>query len=425
VSPRRRPRRRQCEALRILFLTQLFQPEPNLLKGLTFARSLQAGGHTVQVLTGFPNYPGGTIYPGYSIGAWYRERMDGIDVVRVPHYFSHSRSGARRILSYLSFAASAAVLGAGLVKRPDVIHVYQGPASLMIPAAAISWLRGGRIVLDVQDLWPESVTGSGMLKTRALERALASFCRWTYRRASRIVVLSQGFKDQLVRIGVPAGKVDVVYNWCDEDSLKRESGATPGEETAALPDGCFSLLYAGSLGALQGLSAVIDAAALLKRSHPHVRIVFVGDGIEASAMRAQAQAQALENVIFVPRQPPTRVNRFLQRADALLIHLKDDPLSASAIPQKTQAYLAAGRPIVIAMRGEASELVERAGAGIRCRAGDPADIARAIAELAALPAESRDAMGRRGGEFYTAHLSFARGAASMARIFEEAAAADQ
>jgi putative colanic acid biosynthesis glycosyltransferase WcaI len=406
--------------VRILLLTQLFQPEPNFLKGLGFARQLQQRGHAVQVLTGFPNYPGGRLYPGYAVRPVHREAQEGVEVIRVWHYMSHDRSGTRRALSYLSFALSAAIIGPAVVSRPDVIHVYQGPATLMIPAAVIAGTRGGRIVLDIQDLWPESVTDSGMLPSPMMTRLLTWFCRWTFERAASIVVLSQGFKDRLVELGVPPGKVEVVYNWCDEAPAGDASGDLEPDVAAALLPSHFHVVYAGSMGPLQGLDSVIDAASMLQTMLPRARFVFVGDGVDAGALQERARSLRLSNVVFVPRQGPATVARILARADSLLIHLKNDALSGGAIPQKTQASLAAGRPIIIGVAGEAGALVEAAGAGVRCRPGSPADIARAVADLAALPGSERAEMGRRGKEFYARHLSFAQGCDRMERIFQAA-----
>lgn len=347
-----------------------------------------------------------------------REIMEGIRVIRVAHYPSHDRSGIRRFLSYISFAASAVFFGTACVKRPDVIHVYQGPASLMIPATTIACLRGGRIVLDIQDLWPESVAGSGMLRSSLLARLLGEFCSWTYRRASSIVVLSQCFKERLIEMGVPSDKVHVVYNWCDEATLNEAHEEPAQGPIEWMTPGRFCIVYAGSMGPLQGLDAVIDAASILHATLPSVRFVFIGDGVDLSALHQRVKALGLSNVLFVPRQSPRDVARILTLADALLIHLKEGALSRGAIPQKTQAFLAAGRPIIIAVNGEAGFLVEKAGAGVRCRPGDSADIAQAVTRLVGLQPSMRDDMGRRGREFYMQYMSFLSGCDKMEGVFQ-------
>lgn len=137
--------------MRILLLSQYFDPEPHL-KGLVFARELVRQGHQVEVLTGFPNYPGGRIYPGYRLRWLQREEVDGIRILRVPSYLSHDASGLHRMLSYLSFAFSAAVLGPWIVRRPDVIHAYHGNATIGLPACVIGAVRRAPFVLDIQDL---------------------------------------------------------------------------------------------------------------------------------------------------------------------------------------------------------------------------------------------------------------------------------
>jgi glycosyltransferase involved in cell wall biosynthesis len=406
--------------MRILMLTQLFQPEPNHLKGLAFARELSRHGHEVQVLTGFPNYPGGKIYPDYRQRPFQREDMDGVSVVRVPLYPDHSSSGIRRVLCYLSLALSACIPGLFLVKRPDVVHVYQGPATLALPAIILLLLRGVPFVLDVQDLWPESVTSSGMLRSPFLQSVLNRWCALVHRLASRIVVLSPGYRQVLTERGVPADKIEVVYNWCDETS-SATSGVTESAEDSYRISDRFSIVYAGNLGRVQALDAVLGAAALLARDFPQICFVFIGDGIDAHRLKKMATEKCLDNVRFIPRMPSCEVAVQLDRSEALLIHLRDDPLCRVGIPQKTQAYLAAGRPIIVAVKGDAADLVRSANAGIACEPEDPQSIASAVSRLYQMTAEEREIMGRNGRLFYQQCLSFAVGVQQMASILTGAA----
>ena len=142
--------------MKILIVTQWFEPEPTF-KGMLFARELVARGHEVEVLTGFPNYPGGKVYPGYRIRPWVRERLDGIDVLRVALYPSHDNSSLRRAFNYVSFAFSAAVIGTALIRKPDVIYAYHPPITVGLAAAAIGLFRRAPFVYDIQDLWPDTV----------------------------------------------------------------------------------------------------------------------------------------------------------------------------------------------------------------------------------------------------------------------------
>ena len=140
--------------MRILFLTQWFQPEP-FFKGLPFAKALADHGHEVEILTGFPNYPGGKVYPGYRVCLHQRETMDRIKINRVPLYPSHDKSALRRSVNYLTFSLSLLLFGPWLIRRPDVIYVYNlvtiGP-----PAFLFRFLFGSKVIMDVQDLWPDS-----------------------------------------------------------------------------------------------------------------------------------------------------------------------------------------------------------------------------------------------------------------------------
>lgn len=401
--------------MKILLLTQLFQPEPNHLKGLAFAKELQRLGFEVEVLTGFPNYPGGKIYDGYRIRPWQREEMEGVRIVRLPHIPSHSQSGVMRAANYGTFALSASILGPFLVQRPDVVYVYQGPATLMIPAAVFASSFSARVLLDVQDLWPESVASSGMLRSKLLLKVLKGYCDLAARWADTVVVLSPGYRKRLVASGVEADRIHEVFNWCDESLL--EVGDSTEEERAALGlDGSFNIIYAGSMGPVQCLGAVLEAASIVQKCNPHVRFILVGDGVTLSDLQRQAEDLSLTNVRFVGRLPPHEIPHYLAGADALLIHLRHDELGATGIPQKTQAALAAGKPIVMAVRGDAADLVRAAGAGLLCEPEDPQSIARACLEIAALPGFQRASMGQSGRAFYKRLLAFKVGCARVAKI---------
>lgn len=401
--------------MKILMLTQLFQPEPNHLKGLAFAKEMIRLGHSVEVLTGFPNYPGGKIYAGYKQSWYMRELLDAVTVIRVPLLADHSRSTLKRMLCYVSFAFSACIPGIFLVKRPDIVHVYQGPATLALPAIVLKLFLGVPYVLDVQDLWPESVIGSGMLKRfRYLSSILHFWCDLTYHFATKIVVLSPGYKQAIMQRGVPAEKIDVVYNWCDDF---QES--VPEEEADTNPfglNGYFNVIYAGNLGCVQALDSVVKAAELIKDEFPNLRMIFVGDGVAKERLKKLVDDGNISNVRFIPRQPVERIGAILKKSDALLIHLRDDPLSQIGIPQKTQAYLAAGRPIIMAMRGDAANLLKNACAGVTCEQENPESIATAIRTLIQMTPEERNNMAINGRQYYVDNLSFSVGSRQMENI---------
>jgi lipopolysaccharide/colanic/teichoic acid biosynthesis glycosyltransferase/glycosyltransferase involved in cell wall biosynthesis len=400
-------------SMKILLLTQWFEPEPTF-KGLFFAQELAGRGHEVEVLTGFPNYPGGKLYPGYRIRPWLREETGGIRVLRVALYPSHSNSGVCRALNYISFALSAAVIGTALITKPDVVYVYHPPITVGFAAAVISFFRNTPFVYDIQDLWPDTVAASGMMSNPITLTLLSKLCKVVYRRARHITVLSLGFKEQLVRRGVPPDKIDVIYNWCDETALKLKGGPV----TRLCSADRFCILFAGTMGHVQGLDSVLHAAQICQTAVPAAEFLFMGGGVDRDRLQSMALEMHLDNVRFLPRQPMHCMGAILAGADALLVHLKDDPLFRITIPSKTQAYLAAGKPILMAVRGEATSLITSSGAGIMCQPRDPGSIAAAVKELAEAGKNRLAEMGRNGAAFYERELSVSVGVGKFERIFK-------
>jgi lipopolysaccharide/colanic/teichoic acid biosynthesis glycosyltransferase/glycosyltransferase involved in cell wall biosynthesis len=399
--------------MKILILTQWLEPEPTF-KGLLFARELAARGHEVEVLTGFPNYPDGKLYPGYRIRPWVRERLDGIDVLRVALYPSHDNSGFHRVFNYTSFALSAAVFGAALIRKPDVMYVYHPPITVGFAAAVIGFLRKTPFVYDIQDLWPDTVAASGMMSNSRALSLLGALCKLVYRRASHITVCTPGFKETLVGRGVSPSKIDVIYNWCDEKALKNSNG--PVARLGAADR--FSILFAGTMGLAQGLGSVLSAAQICRNTVPIAEFLFIGGGVDRLRLERMAEEMQLNNVRFLPRQPMQAMGSILAGADALLVHLKDDPLFRITIPAKTQAYMATGRPILMGVRGDAADLVKRSQTGVLCEPDNPQSIAEAVKELAGAGPERLASMGRNGTEFYDRELSLSSGVEKFDRVFK-------
>jgi len=400
--------------MRILLLTQWFQPEPGF-KGLPFAKALRERGHQVEVLTGFPNYPGGRIYPGYHLRAWQREEMDGIPVIRTALYPSHDSSGLRRMLNYLSFSLSSALIGTHLVQKPDVVYVYNlitlGPT-----ARLLRYFKGCKIVMDIQDLWPESVAGSGMMNNRLLLRAMTKWCRYEYFAPDQLAVLSPGFKNHLVARGIDASRIEVIYNWCDESQSEE-----PTQDSDELVRKCgfagrFNILFAGTMGKMQALDTVVEAARILSKQDSRILFTLMGGGVEME--RIKQAAHDVPNLQFLPCCLPSEAAAIMSLADVLLVHLKDDPLFSITIPSKTQAYLHAGKPILMGVRGDAAALVERAQAGVFFEPENPDALAEAALHLSATPSAELQQMGRNGKAFYQQHLSFVRGVDHFDTLFQ-------
>lgn len=188
-------------SLRVLLITQWFDPEPTF-KGLLFAKKLQEQGFKVEVLTGFPNYPGGKIYPGYRISWRKKEVIEGVPVNRVAIYPNHGQSAIKRILNYVSFAISSCLFGLWMARHTDIIYAYHPPLTVGLSAGIIRLFFPIKLVYDIQDLWPDSLRATGMIQSKLALSIVAAICQWVYQRADEIVVLSPGFKQLLQKRGV-------------------------------------------------------------------------------------------------------------------------------------------------------------------------------------------------------------------------------
>lgn len=380
--------------MKILLLSQWYPPEPmKLLSDLT--ATLQELGHTVTVLTGFPNWPSGRVYPGYRLRLWQRETLDGVSVIRVALFPDHSRNPVRRALNFISFAISAAFLGPWLVQRPDAIHVVHPPITVGLPAWVLS--RWWRIpfTMEIQDMWPENLESTGMVRSRRILGLVGAFASWVYRGSVGIRVISPGFLRNLIEKRVPPHKVRVISNWVDADYY---SPREPNRELAARYGmaGRFNVLYAGTIGLAQGLDVVLAAAESLRLSLPDVQFVLAGDGLDYERLKLEAQTRGLSNVRFLGRLTGDCMPALYACANVLFLHLKHDPLFAMTIPHKVFTYLASSKPVLVGGEGDVVRIVVESRAGLACAPSDPDALANSVAALYSKSVVERDAMGKNG-----------------------------
>jgi colanic acid biosynthesis glycosyl transferase WcaI len=399
---------------RVLLLTQWFDPEPTF-KGLVFARELVRQGFEVEVVTGFPNYPGGKVYAGYKIKLIQRECIDGVHITRLPLYPNHNQSAVKRVLNYASFATSALLYGLFMAKRANVMYAYHPPLTVGVTASLIRWVRGIPLVYDIQDMWPDTLRATGMLNNPRALTMVGIVCEWVYKRVDLLVVLSPGFKRLLVQRGVPESKIEVIYNWADESALLSPMGVVPktfpGEDR-------FKVVFAGNMGKAQALNAVLDAAAILQARGSRSSLVMLGGGVEVSHLKTRALEMKLGNVVFLPPVPMSEVGTVLAAADVMLVHLRKDPLFEITIPSKTQAYMAVGKPLLMAVNGDAADLVRQARCGLTAESENPQALADAVDALAAMTADELKTMGDNASSFYRESLGLQVGAARFAAMFK-------
>lgn len=404
--------------MKLAFVTQWYDPEVGsaAIPG-AIVRALKARGHEVEVVTGFPNYPTGVVYDGYRIKAYQREVLRGVTVHRVPLFASHDDSALRRILNFLSFMVSASTLGAFLARRADAVLVYSTPGTVGAAGWVLRRVLGTPFVLYVQDVWPDTVTATGMMPARLVrpsEWILHRFCNAVYRSAAHVAVISPGMKDLLVERGVRPEDVTVVHNWIDEDVFHPVAGRPRGRS--------LEVMYAGNFGDVQGLDTAVRAVALA-REQVDVTLRMIGSGVaEESLRRLAAELGVADHVRFEGSRTLAEMAGVLADADVQLVCLKDDPLFHLTMPSKIQAILASGRPLVTSAPGDAARLTDESGAGWSAAAGDPEALAALFVRASALSSDELAELGAAGRRFYEERLGAKVGSAELERALAGAAA---
>ena len=390
--------------MRILILSQVYDPEP-IPKPAELAKELQLRGHTVNVITGLPNYPSGKLYPGTKLRALQHTQINGIPVTRTFEYPYHGKNAIGRILNYFSFMVSAP-FGLHKIGPIDVIYVWHPPLTVGIAAWIMAKIARVPFVYDVQDIWPESIVLSGILNDGPLIKLLSVLERFVYKQANHLIVVTDKARDNLVDKGVHRDKVSVMPHWLDENIFSNVDAAVSLSVRKEMGfDNRFVILFAGNIGLVQGLDTIIYAAQKL-HANKEILIVFLGDGADKKRLKKLSVSLNLENSIrFNERQPLEKMPGLMTASNALLVHLKASELSDFIIPTKTIAYLASGKPIIMAAEGAATDLVINAGAGIAVEPENPSALAKAILKLQSLSDTERNKMGQHGRKYFLSHFS--------------------
>ncbi|MFL0534486.1 glycosyltransferase family 4 protein [Micrococcus luteus] len=398
--------------MRIVIVSQFFHPEPAITVN-ELCRRLVADGHDVHVVTGYPNRPGGRLYDGYRQRLRHTETWEGAVVHRVPLLINHDRHAARRIGNFVSFAL-ASLLKTRIGGSADAVYVYATPMTAAVAPLVWRKLFDTPYVLHVQDLWPESVTESGMLGrgvvVRATDLILRQFVGLLYREASHVVAIAPRMAGTLAARGVPADRLHTSLNWADERSVSPVD-RVPEE------GGPVRFVYAGNIGVFQDVGTILEAAAMLQ-DLPGVHIDVFGDGTELPGLLERSRA--LTNITFHGRVPRTEMAEVYRRSDFQLITLRDLPLFRGTIPSKFQGAMAAGIPVVTSVPGDVNALVSNHGVGLTARPEDPEDLAAAIRRAAELTDEERKSMRDQARNFYRARMSVDQGYARLRTLLERA-----
>ena len=406
--------------MHILIIHQAFASldEPGGTRHHEFARLLSAHGHRVTVIASPVSYiTGAPLHlPPFAkqMGGVPRrgEGGDEVTILRASVYSAHHKSFAHRVIAFFSFMASSFWLGLG-VKNVDLVWGTSPPIFQGVTAWTLARLKGAKFLFEVRDLWPQFAIAVGVLTNPVLIRATEWLERFLYRHADRVMVNSPGFREHVEARG--AKRVDLIPNGADP-SMFDPSDEGASFRTRYLLTDKFVALYAGAHGMSNDLGVVLEAAKMLDGTD--VQIVLLGDGKEKANLQAQADAMGLTNVTFAPSVPKSEMPGTLAAADACIAILKPLDEYRTTYPNKVFDYMAAGRPVALAIDGVIREVVEAADCGIFAEPGNPSALAEAIRELAADKKKARG-MGLKGRAYLEEHFSRAAIGEKLLSLLEE------
>ena len=357
-------------------------------------------GEDVTVLTGMPNHPTGVIPPEYRGVIRRTEHRDGVRVLRSWVYATPNEGVIKKTLGHLSFMVSSVVLQGRSVGPTDVVVVSSPTFFSIFSAWALAKLRSAALVVEVRDLWPAIFVELGVLTNRRIIRILERLELWAYRTADAVVVVSEGFREDLIRRGVPAAKVTTIRNGVDLDLFQVGRDPSRGREWLGVGPDTTLVVYLGAHGISHGLETVLRAAQRLQEESVH--FAFVGEGAMKDGLVVLAKSEGISNVSFHAGVPRKEVPDLLASADVCLVSLRDVPLFSTFIPSKIFEYFGAGKAVVGAVRGEPAEILRDGGASVVAPEDDEA-LASALQALVG-DAPARASMGARGRALVEEHF---------------------
>ncbi|MFT4147952.1 MAG: glycosyltransferase family 4 protein [Micrococcaceae bacterium] len=374
------------QKLKIGIISEWFTPEPYLIPE-SLGQFLKEQGHDVKVLTSFPNYPGGTIYPGYKQKWRMQEDVNGLNVLRVPVFPTHDSSGIKRFLTFSSFSASTSTAFRWLMDR-DVIYVHASPLTVAQAGLMLKILGRKPFIIDIQDLWPDSVINSGMSGgkkvTETLEKLITQYAKFVYNKASYITAIAPTMKQKIVSLGIPEEKVSVVYNSDPMEDLIFDG--LPHEMRKKLGTGKERLIvFAGNIGKMQNIDNVIRAAKILQdRKVDNVDICILGQGVDLDNIKELSKEHGVKNVKFVDRVEYTEMPEVYAASDFQLVTLKDRDVFYGTVPSKLGVSISHSAPVITAVGGDVKRLVTENKLGYAVDPENPEQLADAIEEASSL-----------------------------------------
>ena len=401
--------------MKILIVTQYYFPENFKSNDLSF--ELQKRGHDVTVLTGLPNYPEGKLFEGYGIFKNRKQVINGVKVIRSLLLLRGKGGGVRLFLNYFSFAffASLKAFFLNFSNKYDAVIVHEpSPITQFYPALLLKKLQNVPVYFWVMDLWPESLEIAGGVKNKFVLEFFKNMVIRFYKNSEKILITSKGFKKSILEKGDFEEKLEYFPNWA-EDAI---SEGDRNYLVPTLPVG-FKVMFAGNVGEAQDLEAIMDAALELK-NHDEIKFIIVGDGRKMTYVQDVIQKHGLENtVITVGRFPVEAMASFFDKADVMLVSLKDDTIFNLTVPAKVQAYMSASKPIVAMLNGEGEEIIEEAKCGVAVPAGNAKQLAETILKMSDLPSSELEQMGINSRNFFQQNYQLSTCIDNLERILNE------
>lgn len=386
--------------MKILIFNQYFWPETFRINDVACA--LKARGHTVEVMTGKPNYPDGKFFTGYVAWNVAKEFWNGILIYRIPMIARGKKSALKLVFNYCSFIICGLLFAPWMLrkKKYDIIFVYApSPIFQVIPASFLGWLKGIPVVLWVQDLWPQSAEATGYLKSPFLLKLLEKFVRFTYSHTDLLLVQSEAFVAPVAKL---APDIPIAYY---PNSVEKTFYSPPDITPTyiqSLQSG-FTVLFAGNVGKAQAMETVVAAAEELLLI-PQIKIVILGNGSKIDWVSQQIDQKNLTNLHLEGRFPVETMPNLMRQASVLLVTLTNQPIFELTVPNKIQAYLAVGKPVIACLNGEGARIVSEAKAGIDVQAEDSDALVQAIIKLYQMPELERAQMGQNGRAYFKQHF---------------------
>lgn len=403
--------------MKLLVVSQYFWPENFIINDIV--RKLVESGNEVVVATGKPNYPDGSIYQGYSSQGVFREwYLQKIELVRIPIWPRGNGSAINLSLNYLSFVFSGLLFFPWLLRGRsfDAIVVFGvSPITQAIPAILLKWLKGAHLSVWIQDMWPESLSATGFIRSKILLGMVGLLVRWIYSCSDNLLIQSKAFYEPIAEY---AGTKKLIYfpNSVDPNSIVGIADSLPLDFSSYLKSK-FCVVFAGNIGKAQDVETLVQVSLLL-RDQAALSLVIVGSGSKLEWIKEQKIKLKLNNLVLPGRFPPELMPELFSKASALLVTLKSEEVFARTVPSKVQAYLAAGRPIIAALQGEGSKVVHDSGAGMVCQPGDSRALADCIIRMYSLPASKREAMGKLGKMYFEENFDMNRQVEHLVSILE-------